>query len=102
MDKIKETLSKNKDGVLINITVSPNAKKTEIIGIDEWRKRLIIKVKAPPVEGRANNEIIKYFKKLFGRNVEIVSGKTSSSKTVKVVDGDFEEVLKTLRDFFKK
>ncbi|ADG13144.1 protein of unknown function DUF167 [Methanocaldococcus infernus ME] len=86
-----------KEGTLLDIIVTPNAKKTEIVGRDEWRNRLEVKVKAPPVEGKANKEIIKFFSKLFG-DVEIVAGEKSSKKTILIRKPlkEVEEILNSL------
>ncbi|WP_297067459.1 DUF167 family protein, partial [Thermococcus sp.] len=43
---IKET----KEGTLLLVHVQPKAKKSSIEGVDEWRGRLRVKIKAPPVE----------------------------------------------------
>ncbi|WP_292460333.1 DUF167 domain-containing protein [Methanothermococcus sp.] len=93
--------SKDKSGVLIDVEISPNAKKNEIGGINEWRKRLIIKIKAQPIEGKANKEIIKFLKKIFKKDVEIVSGLTSSQKTILVVGGNREEIINTIKNLKK-
>lgn len=85
--------SKDKMGILIDVEISPNAKKNEIGGINEWRKRLIIKIKALPVDGKANKEIAKFFKKTFGKNIEIVSGLTSSQKTICVIGATKDEII---------
>ena len=94
--------SRDKKGILIDVEISPNAKKNEIGGINEWRKRLIIKIKAQPIEGKANKEIIKFLKKIFKKDVEIVSGLTSSQKTVLVVGANREGIINTLKNEIKK
>ncbi|UXM84424.1 DUF167 domain-containing protein [Methanococcus aeolicus] len=85
--------SKDKKGILINVEISPNAKKNEIGGINEWRKRLTIKIKAPPIDGKANKEIAKFFKKTFGKDITIVSGLTSSQKTICVIGATKDEII---------
>lgn len=89
---IKET----KDGIIIQIYVQPKAKKTEIEGIDEWRKRLKVKVKAPPVEGKANKEVVKFFSKLLGAEVTLIRGETSREKDLLVKGISVEEVKRKL------
>ena len=89
---IKET----KEGTLLFIHVQPKAKKNSIEGIDEWRGRLKVKVKAPPVEGKANKEVVKFFSKLLGAEVEIVKGETSREKDLLVKGLSAEEVKKRL------
>lgn len=85
-----------KEGVIIQIYVQPNAKKTEIEDIDEWRKRLKVKVKAPPVEGKANKEVVKFFSKLLGAEVVLLRGETSREKDLLVKGLTAEEVKEKL------
>ena len=91
--------SKDKKGVLIDVDISPNAKKNEIEGINKWRKRIIIKIKAQPTEGKANKEIIKFLKKTFKKDIKIVSGLTSSQKTILVVSANTREIKDMIYNF---
>lgn len=45
-------------GVRIAVQITPNAKKTEIVGETEGMLR--IKLHAPPVDGKANEALIRY------------------------------------------
>ncbi|ADC69711.1 protein of unknown function DUF167 [Methanocaldococcus sp. FS406-22] len=96
---IEKIIRENKDGVLIDIDVQANAKKNEIIGINEWRKRLTIKIKAPATEGKANKEIIKFLKDIFKKDVEIVAGKLNPQKTVLVKDIKKDEAIEILKRY---
>ena len=89
-------IKENKEGVILQIYVQPKAKKNEIEGIDEWRGRLKVKVKAPPVGGKANKELVKFLSKLLGAEVELVKGETSREKDVLVRGMMAEEVKKKL------
>jgi len=73
---IKET----KEGTLLLVYVQPKAKKNEIEGIDGWRGRLKVRVKAPPVRGKANRELVKFLSEVLGAEVELVRGETSREK----------------------
>ncbi len=95
---IEKIIKESKDGVLIDIDVQANAKKNEITGINEWRKRLVIKIKAPATEGKANKEIIKFFKDIFKKDVEIVAGKLNPQKTILIKDIKKDEAIKLLRN----
>ena len=89
--------SRSVDGGLeVDISVSPRSDRSGTEGIDEWRKRLIVRVKAPPLDGRANKEVEELFRKVTGCKCEIVRGQTSRQKTV-LVRGDPESVLESLR-----
>jgi len=89
-------LREAKGGTLLLIYVQPKAKKNAIEGIDEWRGRLKVKIKAPPVEGKANKEVVRFFSKLLGAEVEIVKGETSREKDLLVRGLNAEEVKKRL------
>ena len=89
-------LKETKGGTLLLIYVQPKAKKNTIEGIDEWRGRLKVKIKAPPVEGKANKEVVRFFSKLLGAEVEIVKGETSRDKDLLVRGLNAEEVKRRL------
>ncbi len=86
-------LKESKEGTILLVYVQPKAKKNEIDGVDEWRGRLRVKIKAPPVEGKANREVVKFLSKLFGREVVLVRGETSREKDLLVRGAGKEEVI---------
>ena len=89
-------VSRRKEGRLeVDVLVSPRSDRSGLEGFDQWRKRLILRVRAPPLDGRANKEVEETFEKLTGMRSEVTSGHTSRQKTV-TVHGDparAEEVL---------
>ena len=71
----------------IQIKVTPNSKKEEVRQEGEI---LLVKVKEPPKEGKANIAVIKAVAKHFGVSsgaVRIVSGHTSRNKVLEVEEG---------------
>ena len=82
-------------GVEVDVTVSPRSDRSGTEGVDEWRKRLIVRVKAPPLDGRANKEIQELFRKVTGCKSEVVRGQTSRQKTI-LVHGDYDPILEAL------
>ena len=73
--------------VFIKLKVTPGSRKTEFCSVmdDGFYK---IRLKAQPVQGEANSELIKWISEQFGvcrASVSIKSGKTSRGKTVKIV-----------------
>lgn len=71
----------------IEVKVKPNAKESSLEKGDDgvWIARL----KAPPVDGKANRELIALFAKEFGirkAGVEIKTGAASRLKRVKLSD----------------
>ena len=76
-----------KDGRLtFKVRVVPRASRSEIVG--EHDGCLRVRVAAPPVEGAANEELVRTLAEALevSRNaIEIVAGHTSKLKTVRVI-----------------
>lgn len=72
------------DGILVDIEVSTKSDKFEIAGYNGWRERIEVRIKSPPLKGKANKEIINAFSKLTKKDVEITSGHRSRQKTLKI------------------
>lgn len=71
--------------VVLQLHVQPGAKRTEVVGRhgDAWKVRLA----APPVDGKANEELIGFLAAIFGvpkRQVKITAGTTGRRKRVLV------------------
>lgn len=80
-------LRESRDGVTLAVRAQPGAKKTAITGVygEGELAQLKIAVKAPPIEGRANEALIEFLAESFGvpkRSVELVSGELSRSKVL--------------------
>lgn len=84
-------------GVVLDVRVIPRSAKSQIAGTRN--DALVIRLKAPPVDGAANEELIRLLATVLGiprRNVEIVSGHTSRTKRVRlagVTSADIAEKL---------
>ena len=66
----------------LKIIVKPNSSKNEVLGEDKGR--LKVAIKAEPEKGKANKELIKFFRKLTKSEVRIVSGLKSRKKMLKI------------------
>lgn len=69
--------------------VQPGAKRSEIVGLHG--EALKIKLAAPPIEGRANEALLKFIADLFGvplRKVELMQGGQSRHKVVAVIGSE--------------
>lgn len=92
------------DGVLLlYIHVQPRASKTKIGGVHG--DRLKIAVCSPPVDGKANREILKFLVKNLGldsRDLVLKSGAKSRHKVVAVSSIDREELEARITGLLRK
>ena len=79
----------------MDLIVSPSSPRSEVQGLDQWRKRLIVKVRAPPEKGEANDAVESLISELFHASAVVVRGHTSRMKTVEIRIGK-KKVLETL------
>ena len=85
-----------RDGcVEVDVSVSPRSNRSGLDGYDEWRRRLNVRVRAPPLDGRANREVAEMFREMTGCRSEVTSGQTSRQKTVTVY-GDPSAIMASL------
>jgi len=73
------------DGVALLVAAAPRASRTEIAGVADGRLR--IRVAAPPVEGAANVELVRFLAAVLGVSksaVAVTAGATGRRKTVLV------------------
>ncbi len=66
---------------VLDVSVSPNARKTELVGWHDGALR--IRLQAPPVDGAANDALCKWLAKSLGlttRQVTLLRGDTSRRK----------------------
>ena len=86
--------SEDSESITFTVRVIPRASKSEVVG--EFDESLKVKIVAPPVDGAANDEVVKLIAKAFGRpraDVEILSGHTSRTKRVCVTGGSAKRLL---------
>jgi uncharacterized protein (TIGR00251 family) len=77
------------------VRVAPRASKTAAAG--EHGGALKVRVAAPPVEGAANEELTRFLAKSLGvpaRSVEIVGGRASKTKVVRVAGARREDLAR--------
>lgn len=69
----------------LKVRLQPRAKSDEVVG--ERDERVLVRVSAPPVDGRANAALCAFLAKRAGvpkSSVEVVRGHTSRDKVVRV------------------
>lgn len=72
-------------GVRLAVQITPNAKKTEVIGVLD--DALKLKLQAQPIEGKANDALVRYLAETLSvprGAVTITHGHTSKRKLVEV------------------
>lgn len=75
-------------GVRISVQIQPNAKKTEVIGVLD--DALKLKLQAQPVEGKANEALVRYLADALSvpkSAVTITHGQASKRKLIEVKSG---------------
>jgi len=81
----------------IRIKLLPRSSKSQIMGMEgEFYK---VKVNSPPVDGEANKELILLISKRLGipkGRIEIISGKTSRMKVVRITGIDEKSVTRLM------
>lgn len=73
------------ESALLRVRVQPRAKRDEVVG--ERAGAIVIRLKAPPVDGKANAALVAFIAKaanLPRSHVEIVRGASSREKAVRV------------------
>ena len=85
--------------IILKVYLQPKSSKNEILG--PYRDGIKVKVTAPPIEGKANEALIRFFAKEFRippSCIEILKGHHSREKTLRISGVSLQERL----DFKKK
>lgn len=86
-----------KGGVRLHLFIQPKASKNEITG--PHNGELKIKLTAPPVDGKANAELIAFLAKTFKipkRQIHLIRGETGRHKTVEIEGLELNQVQAVL------
>ena len=84
-------------GTRFAVRVQPRASRTEVAGA--WQDALRIRVAAPPVDGEANDALVRFLARRLGvarGAVRIVSGESGRSKRVEVTGLAAADILERL------
>jgi len=82
---------------LVKIYLQPKASKNEIMG--PYRDGIKVKITAPPIEGKANEALIRFLAKELGvspSSIEIIKGHHSREKTLKISGTELGECFQKL------
>ena len=84
-DELIPAVKPQQGATVVSCHVQPNASRTSIVGM--YGEELKISLKIPPVDGKANKELCRFFADEFGlsgSSVQLISGQTSRRKRVLV------------------
>jgi uncharacterized protein (TIGR00251 family) len=87
------------ESVFLKVYLQPKSSKNEVVG--PYRDGIKVKVTAPPMEGKANEALIRFLAKKFGispSRIEIIKGIHSREKTLRISATISDELL----DFSRK
>ena len=80
-----EIVATNNGSVIISVRVQPRAPRTNIVG--ELGGALKIRLAAPPLDGEANEELLRFLAQIFNlprKEIEIISGEKSRNKQLRI------------------
>lgn len=84
--RIKKVAESGKSGdIVLHVRVEPRSSRSGVVG--PYGEGLKVKLKSPPVEGRANRELVDILSKEYNidrKDVQIVSGVNSKNKIVRL------------------
>jgi len=83
--------------VIFKVYLQPKASKNEIVG--SYRDGIKVKITAPPVEGKANEALIRFLAKELGVSpscIEITRGQHFREKTLKISGNVNQELVKKI------
>jgi uncharacterized protein (TIGR00251 family) len=83
---MKAPTAKSQTQIILKIKVEPRSSKSGVVG--PYGDALKVKLNSPPVEGKANRELVEVLAREFGisrKDVEIISGQSSKNKTVRLI-----------------
>lgn len=92
---LSKCLRSTADGSELDIIVTPNSSAPGVQGVDPWRHRLVVRVRAPPEGGRANEEVEDLLSRLIGHRVTVSRGGAQRMKVV-AIEAPAEVVIKAL------
>ena len=106
LDGITACLQKSlDDGVILALEVRPNSSRDAITGINRWRSRLQVSVKAQAQKGAANRAVEKIIAVLLNINqsaVSITQGLTSRQKMLRIDGIGVDMVVERLSSVLKR
>ena len=95
-------ITENDNSLMLSCYIQAGASKSRLCG--EFNGNLKLQIQCPPVDGKANNEIIKFLSKTFNvskSKVGIIKGEKQKTKIIKISGiskKDFVKILEELEN----
>ena len=90
----------SRDGSIgLRVRVKPKARRTEIVGVEAGV--LVVALAAPPHDGQANRELLRFFARLARiptSRIELATGATARVKLIRFRGADLAELRRCLLD----
>ena len=86
-------------GILLKVYTQPRASRTRVVGIHDGM--LKIACTSPPVDGKANKELISFFSRMLHvakRDIELKRGQSSRRKQFVIRDLDAKQIYDAVAD----
>ncbi|WP_334109812.1 DUF167 domain-containing protein [Thermodesulfitimonas autotrophica] len=97
LSDLADLFQRDGDGVRFRVRVTPRAVKNGICGVTGTVLR--VRIAAPPVEGRANEALLRYLSEVFRvpfRRLAILYGEGGREKTIRIAGLRPEEALEAV------
>lgn len=96
---MKDWLEQTAQGVIIRLRIQPRASKTEWVGLYGDPPRIKLRLAAPPVDGRANEELLQFLKECLNvssNQLQMIRGQSSPQKDVLCRGLSMDEIKRKL------
>ena len=83
--------------IILKVYLQPKSSKNEVVG--PYRDGIKVKITAPPIEGKANEAVIRFLAKELGvspSSIEIIRGQHTRQKTLKISGYMDQELMKKM------
>lgn len=103
---ISSCIQSTLDGaVMLEIEVQPGSKRQGIVGLNTWRGRLSVAVRAEAQKGKANHAVLHILSTSLNipkHQLQIVSGITSRSKKIRIENVSTEILIGLLEPYLEE
>ncbi len=98
---MKDAVRQTREGVVLDLEVSPGAKETAVHGYNPWRKRIEVRLSERAQKGKANEQLVSFLSELFhvnSRDVRIITGPLNTKKSLLIIGAQMHDILKVLME----